>query len=259
MTIDYPSILSFGRTENHLQTSMAEHYPVEIVRENLKVRIIDAETGHPYSIKDNQIVLCKPGRQFKVSFKSEGESMNVQVYLQGSEIPAGSFRVSSHSWSTFEHGGDKATWITLDPKTMDAASVGITQGKVDNGLIRFNVERPYKKEVEAHPIFGQGGRLYKTNGSKVVLESKVDEEPSTFQGGLIEKSMSIGHTPRFAEVGIAHGHDSTESYSHSKSLKIDQKRDMVFTVRMVADVEADKPKFRAIRGTLPPTADMLND
>lgn len=53
----------------------------EIVQENLKIRVIDVELNKPYFIRDNNVVLCSAGRQFRLSFYA-GEPMNVEVWLQ---------------------------------------------------------------------------------------------------------------------------------------------------------------------------------
>lgn len=69
-------------------------------------------------------------------------------------------------------------------------------------------------------------------------------------------SFVVGQ-PRYSEVGIAHGHDSTTKYADAEKIDVDRSRTFEFEARMVADVDSLKSKFKPIPH-LPPTAAELN-
>jgi hypothetical protein len=288
--------------------TMAEHNPTEIAHKGILIRVLDADTDKAYQIKDNSIVLCKPAKQFKLAFKALKEDLDVTVYMQGSSTSTGKFRVTPVSgWTIFEHGGDQATWVTLDSSTEEAHSVGITEGKVENGLIRFVVEKGRKRSKEVQHLISKGikargndgrrggfsfgsegpvpmglGELKSLGGPSDGFERAERSRVPAFgsssrgQGSAGESAGLFGAIPkdresarydpypmksqgqRFTDVGIAHGQDSTVKYNTVKGLDVDRSRTLDFTVRMVADAEAEKPRFRPILGTVPATANQLN-
>lgn len=237
----------------------------EICHQGVRIQVIDALTGQPYYIKDNLIVLCEEGKQFKLGFYSEGRA-NITVWLQGSQIPAGTFRTKPGRWVVFEHGSStQATWVTLNSKTQEAKGVGIKEGSAENGLLRFKVEVEKEKPAnffESRPANYRGMRKgFSSFGSRLEMtrscdSSAFDDESGSDEEESVPESREEGG-PRYSEVGIAHGHDSTEKYGNAKIILIDSTKTFHFVARMVADQEALKPKFSPIP-TLPPTAADLN-
>lgn len=221
----------------------------EIRKEGLRIRVLDTETGKPYTIKDNQIVMCRAGKPFQLSFRTEREIMNVGVKFQGSSQTGGYFRASPGRWATFEHGDNDATWVTLDSSTGDAKEVGIKEADVNNGIIRFEVQRPRiveKPVYNAYRVYARGGEELAHRGRCVVPES-------TSFGPVFEKKAA---RPRFAEVGIAHGAKSNAKYNDAEHVTMDRNRDFTIVVRMIADNELEKPKFSPIEGTIPRATDL---
>jgi hypothetical protein len=204
----------------------------EITKEGLYIRVLDSETGKPYTIKDNQIVMCRAGKPFQLSFRTDQEIMNITVKFQGSSQTGGYFRASPGSWATFEHGDNDKTWVTLDSSTEDAKEVGITQADVNNGTIRFEVQRPRKQES-----------VFRTRGY-------VPECKST--GPVFEKNSNH----RFTEVGIAHGPKSNVKYNNAEHVPMDRSKDFTIVVRMIADNDLKEPKFSPIEGTIPTAMDL---
>lgn len=121
-----------------------------MVTENISIRIINAKTQQPYDIMDNQYVLFDAPRRgaepepqvFEIALRSEGEPADCHLYLQGTDVETGAFRIYPGKWTTYKRGCNGMTFGCIPTDMEGASDCGISVGADSNGAIKFIFCRP---------------------------------------------------------------------------------------------------------------------
>lgn len=194
-------------TSSHVMTK-------SIVFENVEVRFISSATDEAMDVMDNLYVICKE-EEFKISFRSENESVDVYVFMQKSDKVTGAYRVNQGRWTTFDHGVNGKTFVAVPTDIEDARELGIVKGSDSNGSIKIMVCRPEIKQVKKSAHRGGGA------------EESFDTEGGNYRSSTMqEKSM-------FGEMAIVNGRESNQRTTFADEMKVDRNRDLTFYARLI--------------------------